>query len=301
MRPWLDPAYEAIAEIVNARTGLVFGASCRGAAESGMRRAMGRAGVDTLGSYLNLVMGASAAFDDLIDELTVRETYFFRHSEQFDFIRSRILPDVQRRRGQNHFFQAWSAGCASGEEAYSLAIVFKQERLAEKSSILATDISRLALLAAGEAAYGSMSLRRLPGEFVRRYFHRRGHREVLDDRIRSQVSFRCANLSAGNYIQDGCPPYGMDLILCRNVLIYLDKHSVRQVAGRLFRSLAEGGWLITGASDPPLGNYAPFETVVTDRGVFYRRGPSKPVVSKASAGLCGLRTVQNARSAPMPV
>jgi chemotaxis protein methyltransferase CheR len=197
---------------------------------------------------------------------------FLRQPERFEFIRRHVLPEIQRRCGPDHVVRAWSAGCASGEEAYSLAILFKQEGLGDRSTILATDISRLALQCASEAAYGVSSLRGMPEEVIRRYFHRRGYREVLDERIRSQVTFRYSNLAARECMDDCGPVQGMDLILCRNVLIYFDRESVRQVARRLFDSLAEGGWLIAGASDPPLAEDAPFETVVTDRGVVYRRG-----------------------------
>jgi chemotaxis protein methyltransferase CheR len=272
MRTWSEPGYETVARLVNEHTGLVFPKSSCDAVEAGTRRAMARAGVGELNRYVDLLRGRDVVLSDLIDELTVRETCFFRQPDRFEFIRRHVLPEILRRRGANHVVRAWSAGCASGEEAYSLAILFDQEGLGERSCILATDISRVALKVAAEASYGISSLRGMPEPLIRRYFHRRGYREVLDERILKRVNFVHANLAATGGIEASDQPHEMDLVLCRNVLIYLDRLSVGRVARRLFDSLAEGGWLVAGASDPPLAADAPFETVVTDHGVLYRRG-----------------------------
>jgi chemotaxis protein methyltransferase CheR len=114
------------------------------------------------------------------------------------------------------------------------------------------------------------------------YFDRRGGRFVLQDRLRQRVTFRSLNLAAANYPSLATGTLNIDLILCRNVLIYLDQDTVARVARGLFAALAEGGWLITGPSDPPLWDHAPFETKVTEAGVLYRR--SREVVSLFSFG-----------------
>jgi chemotaxis protein methyltransferase CheR len=92
-------------------------------------------------------------FDDLVGELSVGETYFFREPAHFAFLGSEVLPDVQRRRGNTHTIRIWSAGCASGEEAYSLAILLDQAGLAERVHLLATDMSRAALARMRQGAY----------------------------------------------------------------------------------------------------------------------------------------------------
>lgn len=284
MRAWTHPAYEAVAQLVTARTGLAFHGNSCSAAEIGTRRAMQRAGVSDLVCYTDLLRSREAAFADLLDELTVRETYFFRHPGRFEFIRRHVLPEIRRRRGPEHVVRAWSAGCASGEEAYSLAIMFDQEGLADRSFILGTDISQAALRVATEGAYGASSLRGVPDALIRRYFHRRGYQEVVEDRIRARVLFRCSNLAADPQEEKEIPSHHMDLILCRNVLIYFDPESVKRVARRLFDSLAEGGWLVTGASDPPLTVGAPFITVCADQGVVYRRSLHSVSVIEAHDG-----------------
>jgi chemotaxis protein methyltransferase CheR len=100
----------------------------------------------------------SPLLDELLDELTVRETYFFRDASQFEFIRSRILPEVLTRRGPEHMMSCWSAACASGEEAYSLAILMREAGLGDRSQIVASDISLDALARARSGKYRGRSL-----------------------------------------------------------------------------------------------------------------------------------------------
>jgi chemotaxis protein methyltransferase CheR len=269
------PAYEAVAGLVGARTGLSFPPQRREGAEQGVRRAMARAGVADADRYRALLERDDQALDDLIAELTVGETYFFREPAQFEFIRNRVLPDLAARHGPGHSVRAWSAGCASGEEAYSLAILFAEAGLADRAYLLATDISRAALARARQAAYGDWSLRGPGAAAATPYLSRRGKRHVLHDGIRRAVIFNYLNLALDVYPSFASGTWGLDLILCRNVLIYFDEETVRAVARRLFASLAPGGWLITASSDPPLTGAAPYETVVTEEGVFWRR-PTAP-------------------------
>jgi chemotaxis protein methyltransferase CheR len=138
----IDPAYEPLLQLLATRTGLTFAPSRQGFAVAGIRRAMVKAGIAHTVDYLDGLHATRYSFDDLIVEMTVGETYFFRDPAQLDHLRGEIVPEIQRRRGLNHVLRVWSAGCASGEEAYSLAILLEEAGLAERSHILATDISR---------------------------------------------------------------------------------------------------------------------------------------------------------------
>ncbi len=211
------------------------------------------------------------ALNDLVADITVGETYFFRDRAGFDYIREHVLPGMLQDRPGGDCLRFWSAGCASGEEAYSLAILLEEEGLAGQARILATDISTAALAKARHAVYQAWSLRGSQPDWWPRYFRQDGDKFRLIGRIRRRVEFRLLNLAEDPYpgALDGTP--GMDLILCRNVLIYLERRVVRTIAQRLFEALRSGGWLVTGPSDPPLWTYAPFEAVITPAGVLYRR------------------------------
>jgi chemotaxis protein methyltransferase CheR len=268
---WTQPAYESAARLLQLHAGLAFRSHRCDDVERGIRLAMEKAGVTDVAEYCRLLEAGAVAFDDLVAEVTVGETYFLRDPVHFEFIRREAVPEILRRRGPEHVLRVWSAGCASGEEAYSLAMLLEEEGLSGRARILATDISRAALAKARVGVYGPWSLRGSDEAFVQRHFRRSGGRCTLHDHIRPRVMFEYLNLALDSYPSLASGTWGMDLILCRNVLIYFEHQTVGRVARRLFESLADGGWLMTGPSDPPVTDHAAYETVVTAAGVFYRR------------------------------
>jgi chemotaxis protein methyltransferase CheR len=256
---------------IRRRAGLTFPESRLPDLEAGVRRAMASAGTGDIHAFARRVEAEPAVFDTLIGNLTVGETYFFREPAQFEVLRNQVLPDLRRGLADGAKLRVWSAGCASGEEPYSLAILLEEQGLAELATVLGTDVSRAALQRAREASYGIWSLRGSPGATASPNFERRGDRFVVNARLRRRVEFRYLNLAEGSYPSPESGIADVDLILCRNVMIYFDAETVRQVAQRLYRSLRPGGWLLTGPSDPPLWDCAPFRTRVTGGCVVYQR------------------------------
>ncbi len=252
------------------RVGLMFPPGRIGDVERSIARIMGRTGARDTQRLLEGLRNDAALLEELLSDLLVGETYFFREPQQFESIREKVLPDLLRNRPLDTALQVWSAGCATGEEAYSLAILLEQEGLTSRSAITATDISASALKKAARGSYEHWSFRGAKSDFTCNYFLARGGRFQLIERIRDKVTFAPANLAGTSYPR---PRQGgkFDLILCRNVLIYFGGQTVGQVAQRLFESLNDGGWLIIAPSDPPLWDFAPFETVMTAGGMFYRR------------------------------
>ena len=303
---WSDPAYEAVADLLVQRTGLLFGPARRQGAEAGIRRAMGRARIGDPRRYLELLAADAAALDDLVVELTIGETYFFREPAQFAFLRRVVLPDLVQRFGPSASVRAWSAGCASGEEAYSLAIVLMEEGTGPQTHLLATDISRASLAKARRAVFGAWSMRGEGAAAARPYLFPDGdNRFLLDDRIRRRVHFEYLNLALDHYPSLATDTWGMHVIFCRNVLIYFNAETIQAVARRLHDSLAPGGWLLTAASDPPLAPYARFETVTTEAGVLYRRNAGVFSIGDGDRrtrgqGDKGTRGTESIQSAPPP-
>ena len=260
----------AAAEFVRQRTGLVFGKARGAAFEGGLERAMRRTKLTEPEVYLAHLDAQPAILDDLVGEITVGETYFFREPRQFAVIRDEVLPALVFHRPRDYPLRIWSAGCATGEEPYTLAIMLRERGLAD-GHVMATDLSRRALAEACRAVYTRWSLRGVPDQIVQTYFEQEGKRFVLAPAIRDAVEFRYLNLAEDTYPSLSTGIWGMDLVLCRNVLIYFDAETVARVACRLIDSLSDEGWLLLGASDPPLGELAPCDVVVTDAGLAYRR------------------------------
>ncbi|WP_434384461.1 CheR family methyltransferase [Melittangium boletus] len=268
--PWRHPGYVAVLDLVSARAGLLP-PSCPPAAMEGIDRAMARAGLGgDFATYLARLEDP-AAFDDLMVELTVGETYFFRNPEHYEFIRQEVLPDLEQRRGPEHVVRGWSAGCASGEEPYSLAVLLMKEGYGARMLVQGTDVSRAALSRCEVASYGDWSLRGPWTEQMRPYLRAHGKRYTLAPEVRDHVRFSYLNLADNTWPAQGAGIWNQDIVFCRNVLIYFNRATIEEVARRLYASLAEGGFLITGPSDPPLMGLAPFETLVTAWGIVYHR------------------------------
>ena len=265
-----DSALSALLARVQARTGLEFPDTRMATTEPVVRRAMANLAPRDLARLSAAIDTDDVAFDTLIDALTVGETYFFRDARQLAFLRDHAIPDILHHRTKEHVFRAWSAGCASGEEPYSLAILCHELGLGERRRIVGTDISRRRLAVARNARYGRWSLRGVAADIVDRYFRCSQLSFALDQKIRDAVQFEYLNL--GDEVWPSAVGGELDLIVCRNVLIYLDSATTARVGHAFMERLADGGWLLLGPSDPPLPATRTCEVVITDAGLAYRRG-----------------------------
>ena len=180
--------------------------------------------------------------------LTSGETFFMRDAGQMRLLAERLLPELCLARREERRLRLWSAACASGEEAYSLAILLHERDRPGgdwRIEVLGSDLNRGALRRAAAGDYGDWSLRGCDERFRARYFDHHGRRWVLKPALRAMVRFLPADL-----IHDPLPDparglAGMDLILCRNLFIYLEPEAVQRVAYKLAGCLREGGVLIT--------------------------------------------------------
>lgn len=207
------------------------------------------------------------------------ETYFFRDQGQFDLLRLRLLPELIERHREEKILRLWSAGCSSGEEAYSLAIlidVLLPKREDWKIFILGSDINPDLLEKAQQGRYRKWSFRMAPSTLQRRYFRQLNDEWLLDEQIRQMVTFRELDL-----IQKSFPNNNlrcMDLILCRNVFIYFPVETVAIVAEKIANTLNEGGYLMTGHTEL-MGHCLPqLESKLFPDGLVYQR---RSVLKKA--------------------
>ena len=270
---------EPVAALIARRTGLHIPKSRHDALAAAVARSMARTRATSASELVDRLTSSPAEMEALAAELTIPESYFFRAPEQLQLLRRDVLPEILRRCGPGHRLRLLSAGCAGGEEPYSLAILLDEEGLGTQSTVIGADISRAALARATAASYGSWSLRGTDENFRSLYFQRAGSSFHLLPRLRDRVEFTWLNLGEDFHPSHATGIIAFDVIFCRNALIYFDAAGIARAAARLFASLCEGGWLFTGASDPPLSEHAPFETVPTTAGPLYRR----PVRKAASA------------------
>jgi len=237
---------ERAAALVRQRTGLVFGDGRRSSFEAGLAAAMRRARLHDPVLYLTRLAATPSLLDDLVAEITVGETYFFREPHQFAVIREEIVPALLSARSRDRPLRFWSAGCASGEEPYSLAILVRELGLGRDAHIVGTDLSRAALAKATHGRYTRWSLRGVSDDVVHAYFTQVGGRFELAPAVRAAVEFRYLNLADDTYPSLSTGVWGMDLIICRNVLIYFDKKLQDRVHGLFYESLEMFGVLALG-------------------------------------------------------
>ncbi|HEV8717581.1 MAG TPA: CheR family methyltransferase [Candidatus Binatia bacterium] len=191
-------------------------------------------------------------WEDLTGPLTTGESYFFRDKGQFGLLRNHILPEIIDRNRQRRSLRIWSAGCSTGEESYSLAILVA-ELLPEHKNwnvfILGTDINKAAVEKARRGTYSVWSFRGVHQDVKTRYFHSRHHEWELDTRIRSLVHFHQGNLFRDAFPSTASGIHDLDLILCRNVFIYFAREAVSAVLQKFSRSLNGNGYLLTGHTE----------------------------------------------------
>jgi chemotaxis protein methyltransferase CheR len=280
---WSSTGFEAVARFVTDRAGLAFPENRQPSIEAGICRSMGRMGVHDLDEYLRIIHAEGPPLDDLLAELTVGETYFFRESAQFTLLREEIIPKIAERRPPTVGLRAWSAACASGEEPYSIAITLREARPEATHFVLGTDISRHRLLAARRARYRRWSLRGVMDTVTDRYFRQHGDTYVLSPSVCELVDFRYLNLMSRAYPSVSTGIWGMDVIFCRNVLIYFDRVSIEYVGRHLLDTLSDDGYLLLGASDPVLSDYVRCEVISTRAGLAYRRASVQPRAPRTDA------------------
>lgn len=206
---------------------------------------------------------------ELARELTVGETYFFRNIEQFHALVEVVLPDRAGVRG-NEPLRLLSAGCSSGEEAYSLAVVTREAAAGSfpNVEILAVDLNPLVLQRAARARYSGWSLRETPPELCEKWFRREGNEMVLDDAVRSAVEFQVANLASDNDRVWRQRAY--DVVFCRNVLMYFEAEQMRAALERIARLLAPGGYLFLGHAETLRSMSDAFHLCHTHNTFYYR-------------------------------
>jgi chemotaxis protein methyltransferase CheR len=254
--PPADPAYPRIRDLVYRSSGIYQAEEKLYLLMSSCGRRMRKIGIDSPSEYLErLTLGADRQTELrlLLNEITIGETYMFRHPPQLEALRNTILPEMIKAKNQAGFkrLHFWSAGCSTGEEPYTLAMFLREESTKFPSGwtfdILATDLNDTSLEAARAGIYGDYALRNTNETMRRKYFsvHDEKHLQV-SEQIKSLIRFDRVNLSDDHKMLS---QKGMDIIFCCNVLIYFDLLSKRRVVRHFYSNLNPGGYLFLGHAE----------------------------------------------------
>lgn len=273
---------EQLCTLLEARAGLLVGSDRHDALRQAMQEVLRH---DRIPDYDKLISDVEKAekHDEtllaIIERIVIGETFFFRDDSQFKALREVVLPSILEYRGTtNRCINILSAGCSSGEEPYSIAMLLNEllpEPMGWTIHLVGGDISQHALTKARAARYGEWSFRGVPTRFINRYFKRQGMYYELNDEIKRMVRFQPLNVA------DGIPFIDLDLIMWRNVAIYLSPEKIRQVAAACFRALRDDGWLFVAATELSQEYFRSNEVVQIGDAMVYRKNGAreKPYVT----------------------
>lgn len=236
------------ADLIEARLGLEFSPAEHHRLAALMRERMHETGSFDFGCYECLCHGSREELRILASKLTVPETYFFREPEQIAALHQAVIPWLQRDTPHRHI-RIISVGCSTGEEPFSLAIALKETPALDLSSIsiIGIDVNLQSIEKGGRGRFPKWSMRAMPAEYLKKYFHPDGDGFVLDDRIRAMVHLEERNLAEDD--PDLWRPNSYDVIFCRNVLMYFSAAKMMESVARFARTIAADGFLFLGAAE----------------------------------------------------
>ncbi len=269
-----------LSQIVANQTALHFSRERWPDLERGIRSAAGKLGYSDIEACIRRLLSTPLTRQEteiLAGELTVGETYFFREKRSFEILSDQIIPELARlRQGTDRRLRIWSAGCCTGEEPYSIAILLDRilpDLQQWQVTILGTDINPYFLKKASAGIYGEWSFRDAPPWLKSTYFKQidSNHYEISSS-IKEKVRFAYLNLAEDNYPSLATNTNAMDLIFCRNVLMYFSPERTKRVAHNFRRSLVEKGWLLVSPTEVSSDLFATYSSVPFDGATFYRKG-----------------------------
>ena len=300
---------EQLSEYIASRMGLHFPQERWGDLANGLASAAREQGLSDAEAYVHRLLSSPltrAEIEKLACHLTVGETYFFREKRTFDILEKHVLPELIRlHRGVDMRLRIWSAACCTGEEPYSIAMLLDgliPDLSDWNITILASDINPRFLEIASGGVYGEWSFRAIPPGIRERYFSLLPDgRMQIAQRIRRLVTFSFLNLAEDSYPSLVSNTNAMDVVLCRNVLMYFQSTQAARVVGSLHRALVENGWLLVAPSETSQILYRQFTVVAFPDATLYRKSPGLTPVPVAVESASARYTELGALDGKLPL
>jgi chemotaxis protein methyltransferase CheR len=267
-------------ELLIETSGLFFEKSRNQSLHLALWQRLQHRGYDSYREYYNLLKfhpEGRLEIRELLDLITIGETYFFRNKAQFDVLMRFVLPEIMERKldSRDKRIRVWSAGCSGGDETYSIAMAMMEVVPSYQEwriSILGTDINRNALACAKEAIYGEKHITHLPKEYLGKYFKAGGSTYRLNAKVQELTQFEYHNLARDPFIQERMQE--IDILFCRNVIIYFDGQTTQRVIENFHNCLAQDGYLFLGHSETLWQITDQFERVEFPQTFIYKKRSS---------------------------
>lgn len=274
-----DEEFRLLASFIYDHAGLYFDEESKFLLESRLQNRLKEHHFDSFLQYYHYLLyhqDRVLELNVMIDIVTTNETYFYREKNQLEAFAEEVLPELAERNAGKKRLRIWSAGCSTGEEPFTLAILCSESGLFDGTwevDIIGTDISQKVLQTARKAVFSQSSFRATEENAIQRYFTRtEDGKYALDDSIRNTVHFGHLNLMDEKMM-------GLirecDIIMCRNVIIYFDKNAKARVVNSFFRKLVPGGFLLLGHSESLMNITTVFKLKHLTKVMVYQK-PGEP-------------------------
>ncbi|HET7838937.1 MAG TPA: protein-glutamate O-methyltransferase CheR [Rectinemataceae bacterium] len=262
-----DADFDLYRKIIYDESGITFSATNRSILESRLKERLREKKIDSLREYYSLIVKDHEEFKTLLDSVTTNLTRFFRNQAHFDAVEKHVVPELLKIRGSGERkLRFWSAGCSTGEEPYTIAMLLREILPpAWTFEVIASDISLKCLMVGKEGFYADARIAGVPDNYLTKYFDKKPGGYQIKDELRKLVRFDYHNLKNDSGLR------GLDVIFCSNVLIYFDEAAQKSTIERFWEAMAPKSFLFIGHSESLFGMNTKFEFVKTDWATLYRK------------------------------
>lgn len=263
-----DNDYEQFRKVIYDECGITFSATNRSILDSRIKDLLRRKNLQTPAEYMDLVLKNPDEMKEMLDSVTTNLTRFFRNQPHFDALVNYVLPHIieQKRKTGDHTINIWSAGCSTGEEPYTLAMILCDVLPPPyKFHITASDISLKSLMVGQQGFYPDSRITGIPQKYLDRFFKKTDKGYQATQELMSHIKFDYHNLRNDSGVRN------LDVVFCRNVLIYFDEPAQKAVIDRFYNSMAPHSYLFIGHSESLFGMETKFEFLKTTWACLYQK------------------------------
>ena len=265
-----DADYELFRKVIYDESGITFSATNRSILDSRIKELLRKKNMSTPQEYYALITKSTEEMKEMLDAVTTNLTRFFRNQPQFDAFINYVIPQIiEYKKSKNSFdktIKIWSAGCSTGEEPYTLAMIMKEiTPLGWDFQITASDISLKCLMTAQTGFYADNKIDGIPENYLQKYFTKVDGGYQVNKDLQAKIKFDYHNLKNDSGARN------LDVVFCRNVLIYFDEPAQLKVIDNFWNSMAPHSYLYIGHSESLFGMNTKFEFLKTQWACLYRK------------------------------
>lgn len=263
-----DNEFDMFRKVIYDKSGITFSSTNRSILDSRLKEKLREKGLATIKEYYDLIISNEAEMNVMLDSVTTNLTRFFRNQPHFDALVNYVIPHVleEKRNTGDSTVRIWSAGCSTGEEPYTIAMILKEILPPSfKFQITASDISLKSLMVGQQGFYPETRIQGIPDNYLAKYFTKndKGYQVVSD--LMSTIKFDYHNLRNDSGMRN------LDVVFCRNVLIYFDEAAQKACIDRFWDAMGQKSYLFIGHSESLFGMDTKFEFLKTDWACLYQK------------------------------